>query len=84
MDFTFSRYDDKNGRLKVEGVSVSYPDVSQRYFAGDGFAVDESVDLRESGLFEASRYSIEDGGTTYRIWKLTSRGRAAVKKSKAA
>jgi hypothetical protein len=84
MDYEFSRYDDDNGRLKVEGISHSFPAVSQRYFAGDGFAVEESVDLRESGLFDPSVYLIEDNGKTYRIWKLTAKGRAVVQHSKAA
>ncbi len=84
MDYEFSRYDDDNGRLKVEGISHSFPAVSQRYFSGDGFAVEESVDLRESGLFDPSAYTIEDDGKTYRIWKLTAKGRAVVQRSKAA
>lgn len=83
MDYEFSRYDDDNGRLCVEGLSVSFPTVSQRYFRGDGFAVEADVKLDVS-LFKPSKYVIEAEGKTYRIWKLTTKGRALVSKSKAA
>lgn len=92
MEYDFDRYDDANGRLNVaavgklgpEGISHSFPAVPQRYFAGDGFAVEESLDLRESGLFQPTTYVIEDNGQEYRIWKLTVKGRAAVHNSQAA
>ena len=83
MDYEFTRYDDDNGRLCIEGVSHSFPMVSQKFFRGDGFAVREGEDLDRT-LFEPSAYLIEWGEDRYRIWKLTPKGRAAVKKSKAA
>ena len=67
MDYEFDRYDDANGRLRIEGVSHPFPTVPQKYFAGDGFAVEESLDLRESGLFRPTTFVIEDNGTDYRI-----------------
>jgi hypothetical protein len=83
MDYEFSRYDDDNGRLKVEGISHSFPMVSQRYFVGDGMAVLSDTKMNPA-FFVASGYTIEDGGKTYRIWKLTPQGRELVKQSKAA
>ncbi len=87
MEYEFDRYDDDHGRLEVRGVSVSFPDVSQKWFKGDGFAVPASADttaLAASGLFVPTRYSIEDAGERFRIWKLTPAGRKAVGGSRAA
>ena len=83
MDYEFSRYDDDNGRLRVEGISHSFPMVSQKFFRGDGFAVAEGEKL-DAILFEPTVYLIEWGAEKYRIWKLTTKGRALVRKSKAA
>lgn len=83
MEYEFSRYDDENGRLCIEGLSVSFPYVSQRYFRGDGVAIPSDVKMSPK-FFAASGYTIEDNGKTYRIWKLTAKGRDLVKQSKAA
>lgn len=83
MDYDFSRYDDHHGRLRIEGVTVPFPMVSQRFFRGDGVAVPSDTQL-DRKLFVPSGYLIEDDGKTYRIWKLTKAGRAAVQESKAA
>ena len=83
MDYEFSRYDDENGRLCIEGLTVSFPMVSQRFFRGDGIAVEADVKMNRK-LFVPSGYVIEDDGRKYRIWKLTKEGRALVKESKAA
>ena len=83
MDYEFTRYDDDNGRLCIEGVSHSFPMVSQRFFRGDGVAVLSDVKMNPK-FFTGSGYTIEDGGKTYRIWKLTAKGRDLVKRSKAA
>ena len=40
--------------------------------------------LAASGLFVPTRYSIEDAGERFRIWKLTPAGRKAVGGSRAA
>jgi hypothetical protein len=78
----FDRYDD--GRLKVEGVSAPFPDVSQAFFKGDGFAAPAELDLRESGLFVATKGVVEADGQAYRIWRLTAAGRKAVGREEAA
>ena len=83
MEYEFSRYDDDNGRLKIEGLSVPFPEVSQKFFRGDGVAVLSDVKMNPK-FFIVSGYTIEDGGKTYRIWKLTKAGREIVKASKAA
>jgi len=83
MEYEFSRYDDDNGRLCIEGVSHSFPMVSQKFFRGDGIAVLADVKMNPK-FFVGSGYTIEDGGKTYRIWKLTEAGREIVKASKAA
>ena len=83
MDYEFSRYDDDNGRLRIEGVTTSFPMVSQKFFRGDGLAVLAKTKMNPK-FFVASGYTIEDGGKTYRIWKLTPKGRELVQKSKAA
>ena len=83
MDYEFSRYDDDNGRLCIEGLTVSFPYVSQRYFRGYGVAVLRGVKMNPK-FFAASGYAIEDNGKTYQIWKLTAKGRDLVKQSKAA
>ncbi len=83
MDYEFTRYDDDNGRLCIEGLSVSFPYVSQKFFRGDGVAVLADVKMNPK-FFVASGYTIEDDGKTYRIWKLTAQGRGLVKQSKAA
>lgn len=83
MEYEFTRYDDPNGRLCIEGVSVPFPDVSQKFFRGDGFAAHEDVKMNPR-YFKPSGYTIVDDGKTYRIWKLTGHGRKLVQQSKAA
>ena len=83
MDYEFTRYDDDYGRLRIEGISHSFPAVSQNFFRGDGVAVLSDVKMNPK-FFTGSGYTIEDGGKTYRIWKLTEAGRVVVQASKAA
>lgn len=82
-DYEFTRYDDANGRLRIEGLTFSFPMVSQKFFRGDGFATAERVKMNPR-YFNKSGYTIVDGGKTYRIWKLTTQGRELVQQSKAA
>ena len=45
MDYEFTRYDDDYGRLRIEGISHSFPAVSQNFFRGDGVAVLSDVKM---------------------------------------
>ena len=80
--YTFESY--SNGRLRVSPVSVDLPAVSDQWIDRDSFFAPANTDLRESGLFTATRIGVEDNGKHYRLWRLTAKGKRALKASAAA
>ena len=78
----FDRYD--NGRLAVVGVSVDFPEVSDRWVGKSDVIAPIEADLGADGMFQATRYRIEADGTHSRVWRLTKKGRVALKAQSAA
>ena len=73
----FDRYD--NGRLAVVGVSVDFPDVSDQWVGQSDVIAPVETDLGGDGLFQSTTYRIEANGLHYRVWRLTRKGRIALK-----
>lgn len=77
MDYEFNLYE--NGRLSVRDVSVDIPDVSDRWIGRCAFFAPMEDDLTACGLFERTRTCVDDNGTHYRLWRLTAKGKRALK-----
>ena len=81
MDYEFDTY--TNGRLCVDGVSVDFPDVSDQWIGRDSFFAPIEADLTASGMFERSSTCVDDNGKHYRLWRLTRKGKRALRLARA-
>ena len=83
MDVSFGEY--ASGRLQVladgKPVSVDYPHVSDCWVGDGGVWMPHGRDLSRglgtSGLLVPTSMYLEDNGKTFRLWRLTARGRNA-------